>query len=78
MSQPCHGKNHPSEKPDDGEIDAEILSDIMRMGSETQRSPYPRTKPRRSEKLLMNESSEKEGILADLIAGKLKTEIENK
>jgi hypothetical protein len=35
-------------------------------------------KPRRLEKLLMNESSEKKGILADVTAGKLKTEIENK
>jgi hypothetical protein len=78
MSQPCQGKNHPSEKPDDGETDAEIFGDITRLGSETQRSPYPRMKPRRLEKLLMNESSEKKGILTDVTAGKLKTEIENK
>jgi hypothetical protein len=77
-SQPCQGKNHPSEKPNDRETDAEILSDIMRLGSEAQRSPYPGMKPQRLEKLLMNESSEKEGILADETTGKLKTGIENK
>jgi hypothetical protein len=77
MSQPCQEKNHPSEKPGDGEIDAEIFGDITRLGSETQRSPYPGMKLWRSEKLLMNDSSKKRGILADVTVGKLKTEIEN-
>jgi hypothetical protein len=35
-------------------------------------------KSRKREKLPTNESSEKGGILADVIAGKLKTENENK
>jgi hypothetical protein len=77
-SQPCQGKNHPSEKPDDGETDAEIFGDITRLGSETQRSPYPGMKPWRLEKLLMNDSSKKGGILADVTANKLNTEVENK
>jgi hypothetical protein len=46
-SQPCHGKNHPSEKLGDGETDAEIFGDITKLGSKTQRSPYPGMKPRR-------------------------------
>jgi hypothetical protein len=49
----------------------------MRLGSRTQRSPYPGMKYRKWEKLPTNESSEKGGILADVTAGKLKTEIEN-
>jgi hypothetical protein len=39
-SQPCQGKNLPSEKLDDGGIDAGIFSDITRLGSGTQCSPY--------------------------------------
>jgi hypothetical protein len=40
-SQPCRGKNLPSEKLDDGGTDARIFDDITKLGSETQRSPYP-------------------------------------
>jgi hypothetical protein len=50
----------------------------MRLGSGTQRSPYPGMKSRKWEKLPMNRSSEKGGILSDVTADKLKTEIENK
>jgi hypothetical protein len=39
-SQPCKGKNLPSEKLDDEGTDAGIFGDITKLGSETQRSPY--------------------------------------
>jgi hypothetical protein len=78
MSQPCQGKNLPSEKLGDKGTDAGIFSDITRLGSETQRSPYLRMKSRKWEKLPMNESSKKGGILADVTACKLKTGNENK
>jgi hypothetical protein len=77
-SQPCQGKNLPSKKLDDGGTDAGIFGDITRLGRGTQRSPYPGMKSRKWEKLLTNESLEKGGTLAEVIAGKLKTEIENK
>jgi hypothetical protein len=72
------GKNLPSEKLGDRETNARIFGDITKLGSGTQRSPYPEMKSRKEEKLLMNESLEKGGTLADVIASKLKTEIENK
>jgi hypothetical protein len=78
MSQPCQGKNLPSEKLGDKGTDVGIFDDIMRLGSETQHSPYPRMKSRKWEKLLTNRSSEKGGILADVTVGKHKTEIKNK
>jgi hypothetical protein len=59
MSQPCQGKNLLSEKLGDEGTDARIFDDIMRLGSETQRSPYPGMKSRKWEKLPTNESSEK-------------------
>jgi hypothetical protein len=77
-SQPCQGKKLPSEKLGDGGTDVEIFGDITRLGRGTQHSPYPRMKSRKKEKLLTNESLEKGGTLADVITGKLKTEIENK
>jgi hypothetical protein len=78
MSQPCQGKNLPTEKLSDEGTDAGMFGDITRLGSGTQRSPYPGMKSRKWEKLLASGYSEKEGILADVTAGKLKTEIENK
>jgi hypothetical protein len=78
MSQPCQGKNLPSEKLADGGTDAGIFGDITRLGSGTQRSLYPGMKSQKWEKLLTNESLEKGGTPADVIAGKLKTEIEKK
>jgi hypothetical protein len=77
-SQPCQGKNLPSEKLVDEGTDAGIFGDITRLGSETRRSPYPGMKSRKWEKLPTNEYLEKGGILIDVIAGKLKTENENK
>jgi hypothetical protein len=46
-SQPCQGKNLPSEKLGYGGKNAGIFSDIMRLGSGTQRSPYPGMKSRK-------------------------------
>jgi hypothetical protein len=43
-SQPCEGKNLPSEKLGDGGTDAGIFGDITKLGSETQRSLYPEMK----------------------------------
>jgi hypothetical protein len=77
-SQPCQGKNLPSEKLGDEGTYTGIFGDIMRLGSKTQRSPYPGMKYRKWEKLSTNKSSEKGGILADVAAGKLKTVNENK
>ena len=78
MSQPCQGKNLPSEKLGDEGTDARIFGDITKLGSGTQRSPYLGMKSRKWEKLPMSGYSEKGGILVDVTAGKLKTEIENK
>jgi hypothetical protein len=46
-SQPCRGKSLPSEKLDDGGTNAEIFGDITKLGSGTQRSPYPGMKSRK-------------------------------
>jgi hypothetical protein len=78
MSQPSQGKNLPSEKLDDEGTDARIFGDITKLGSRTQRSLYLGMKSRKWEKLSTSGYSEKGGILADVIADKLKTKIENK
>jgi hypothetical protein len=78
MSQPCRGKNLPSEKLGHEGTDAGIFGSITRLGSGTQRSPYPGMKSRKWEKLPTSGYSEKGGILTDVTAGKLKTEIKNK
>jgi hypothetical protein len=78
MNQPCQGKNLLSEKLGDEGTDAGIFSDITRLGRWTQRIPYLGMKSQKLEKLPMSGYSEKGGILAELTAGKLKTEIENK
>jgi hypothetical protein len=78
MSQPCQGKNLPSEELGDEGTYAGIFGDIRRLESGTQRSPYLGMNSRMWEKLLMSGYSEKGGILADVTADKLKTEIENK
>jgi hypothetical protein len=74
-SQPCLGKNLLSKKLADRATDAEIFGDITKLGNRTRRSLYPEMKSRRWEKLLMNESSEKGGTLADVIAGRLKSKL---
>jgi hypothetical protein len=73
MNQPCLGKNLLSEKLADKGTDAGMLGDIMKPESETQRIPYHEMRSRRWEKPLMNESSRKGGISADVIVGKLKS-----
>jgi hypothetical protein len=50
-----------------------MLGDIMKPENETRRNPYHETRSRRWEKLLMNESSGKGGIPADVIVGRLKS-----
>jgi hypothetical protein len=77
-SQPCQGKNLPSEKLGDGGTDAGIFDDIMRLGSGIWINPYPGMKSQKWEKLPTNRYLEKGGILADEIADKLKTEIVSK
>jgi hypothetical protein len=72
-SQSCLGKNLLSEKLADGGTDAEMFSDIMKPENETRCSLYLEMKSRRREKLLMNESSGKGGIPADMIVGRLKS-----
>jgi hypothetical protein len=77
-SPPCQGKNLPSEKLGDEGIDAGIFGDITKLGSGTQHNPYLEMKSRKWEKLPTRGYSEKDGILADVTVGKLKTEIKNK
>ena len=72
-SQPCLGKNLLSEKLADGEIDTGMFGGIMKPENETRCSLYHEMRSRRWEKLLMNESSGKGGIPADVIVGRLKS-----
>jgi hypothetical protein len=72
-SQPCKEKNLPSVKHDDEGTDAEMFGDITRLESRTRHSPYPRTKFQKWEKLPTSEYTEKDGILAGVIAGRLRT-----
>ena len=62
----------------DGGTDAEIFGDITKMESGTRRSPYHEMKSRRWEKLQKNGSLGKEGILGDVIVGKLKSRLSRK
>jgi hypothetical protein len=72
-SQLCLGKNLISEKLANEGTDAGMFGDIMKTENETQRSLYHEMRSRRWEKLLMNESSGKGGIPADVIVGRLKS-----
>jgi hypothetical protein len=78
MSQPCRGKNLPSERLDDEGTDAGIFDDITKLGSGTQRSPYLEMMFRKWERPPTSAYTEKSGTLADVIADKLRTETENK
>jgi hypothetical protein len=51
-----------------------MFSDITRLGSGTRRSLYPGTKFQKWEKLPTSEYTEKDGILAAVIAGRLRIE----
>jgi hypothetical protein len=73
-SQPYKGKNLPSVKHGDEGIDAGMFGDITRQGSGTQHSPYPGMKFQKWEKLPTSEYTEKDGILAGVIADRLRTE----
>jgi hypothetical protein len=73
MSRPCKGKNLPSVKHGDEGTNAGIFSDITRLVSGTQRSPYPGMKFQKWEKLPTSEYTEKDGILAGVIADRLRT-----
>jgi hypothetical protein len=76
MSRSCKGKNLPSVKRGDEGIDAGMCGDITRLGNGTQRSPYPGTKLQKWEKLPTSDYTEKDGILATVIADRLRTERE--
>jgi hypothetical protein len=56
----------------DGETNAGTCGDIMMSGNGIRRSPYPETKLRKWEKLLMNKCTEKGVTLAVAIVDKLK------
>jgi hypothetical protein len=75
MSQPCLGKNLLSEKLANGGTDAGMLGDIMKLENGTRRSLYLEMRFQRWEKPLMNESSGKRGIPADVIVGRLKSKL---
>jgi hypothetical protein len=47
MSQPCLGKNLPSEKLTDGGTDAGIFGDITKPGNGIRRILYPKMKSQR-------------------------------
>jgi hypothetical protein len=50
-----------------------MLGDTMKPENETRRSLFLKMRSQRWEKLLMNESSKKGGLPADVIVGKLKS-----
>jgi hypothetical protein len=72
------GKNLLSEKLTDEGTDAGMLGDIMKPENENRRSLYHEMRSWRWEKLLMNESSRKGGIPADVIVGKHKSKLSRK
>jgi hypothetical protein len=72
MSLPCKGRNLPSVMPDDEETDAGTCGDIMKPGNRIRRNPCPGMKPRKWEKLPMNEYTEKDVTPAAVIADRLK------
>jgi hypothetical protein len=73
-SQPYKGKNLPSMKHGDEGTNTGMFGDITRLGSGTQHSPYPGMKFQKWEKLPTSECTEKDGILAGVIADRLRTE----
>jgi hypothetical protein len=77
MSLPYKGRNLPSVKLGDGEIDAGTCGYIMMPGNGIRRSPYPGMKPQKWEKLLTNECTKKGVTPAAAIVDKLKIESES-
>jgi hypothetical protein len=61
-------------KHSDGGTDAGTCGDITRLGNGTRHSPYPGTKLQKWEKLPTSEYTEKDRILAAVIADKLRNE----
>jgi hypothetical protein len=61
-------------KHGDEGTDARMFDDITRLGSGTRCSPCPRMKFQKWEKLPTSEYTEKDGILAGVIADRLRTE----
>jgi hypothetical protein len=57
---------------------ARMFDDITRLGNGTQHCPYPGTKFQKWDKLPTSEYTEKDGILAAVIADRLRTESESK
>jgi hypothetical protein len=78
MSRPYKGKNLPSVKRSDEGTDTGMCGDITRLGNGTRHSPYPGTKFQKWEKLPTSEYTEKDRIIAAMIADKLRTESESK
>jgi hypothetical protein len=74
-NQLCLGKNHLSGKLVDEGTDTITLGDIMKLEKEIRRSLCREMRFRRWEKLQMNESSGKGGILADVIISELKSRL---
>ena len=73
MNQPRQEKNLFSRNLADEGTDAEIFGDIMKPESGTQHSPCHEMRSQRWEKPQKNGSLGKEGILDDVIVGKLKS-----
>ena len=63
--------------PDDEEIEAEMYEDIMKLGNGIRCSPCLEMKPRRWEKHLTNEYTEKDATPATAIADRLRIESES-
>jgi hypothetical protein len=68
MSLSCRERNLPSVMPGDGETDAEMCGDIMKLENRIQHNPYPGTKPRKWGKLPMNEYTKKDATPTAAIA----------
>jgi hypothetical protein len=71
-SRPYKGRNLPNVKRGDEGTYTGMCSDITRLGNGTRHSPYPETKFQKWEKLPTSEYTEKDGILAAMIADKLR------
>jgi hypothetical protein len=77
MSPPCKGRNLPSVTPGNRETDVGTCNNIMKPGNRIWRSPCPKTKHRRWEKLPTNECTEKGVTLTVAIVNRLKIRSES-
>ena len=71
------GEEPPSVMPNNRETDAGMCGDITKPDNETQRNPYLEMKPRKWERLLVNEYTKKDATPAAMIADRLKNESGN-